>query len=428
VEYLGYRPEVLHCVALDSQALKQAGLRRAVLPAEMKALISGRSFTPIAEVLAFLRKKCVGQIGIPRLKERPNSVEAYAYDLCDFYNYLDHCKTELPGATPALLRNYVGSMYEVVSPVTGKVYALQTIKRRLSTARQFLGFCQNKGWLKNRFEVGFRRVRGQDVEVLEPNIDQELTQSIDSYVKHIPPADLQLLMAEIGPWIEEVGGIPTIGPRDRLIAELGFQCGLRRVEPLGLKTSDFLEAQTIGVDACSRVEVRVLGKGGKWRSVPIPVWLVRAIVNYIRNERQAGIDRRTIEDPGFKDHGFVFVHGEAARGKWGDVLRKRQVTRLFAAARARARAKALGNGDVPQAMRIAQIQFHSLRHTFALVTYVTRRADGDPAPGRYVQAVLGHAWQSTTDSLYLQASLIRQAAILEFAQAQLMKLMGGTHG
>jgi len=423
VEYLAYRPEVLHCIALDGDALKRAGLKQPVLPAKMKGLISARTFTPIVEVLAFLRHKCVGQIGTPRLKERPNSVEAYAYDLCDFYNYLDHCETQLSGATPTLLRNYVGSMYEVVSPATGRVYAVKTIKRRLSTVKQFLLFCQKRGWLKNRFEVEIRRVKGGEIEVLESNIDQELVESIDSYVKHIPPADLQLLLAETGKWAEEADGIPIKGPRDRLIAELGFQCGLRREEPLRLRTSDFVDTEVSGADVCATVEIQVLGKGGKRRSVPIPVWLANAILVYIRGDRQVAIDRRKGDDPEFKDHGFVFVHGDDARGSWGDALNKRQVTRLFSAARARAVKSALSVGDVPQATRIKQVQFHSLRHTFALVTYVLRRTSGDPVPGRYVQAVLGHAWQSTTDALYLQASLIRQAVIFEFAQSQLMKLM-----
>ena len=68
-------------------------------------------------------------------------------------------------------------------------------------------------------------------------------------------------------------------------------------------------------------------------------------------------------------------------------------------------------------------RFHSLRHSYALTTYVSRRMQGDPNPGKYVQSVLGHTSQDTTDRLYLRASHILEAQISEDIQEQMMGLV-----
>lgn len=419
-----YQPQVVVCSAVSTSLVARAALVGKVLPQGFKYLVSRPSLRPIPEALHFLRKSCVGRVGAPRLKVATNTATARAEDLCNFYKFLD--AEQLPLEEFALddLFDYVNSMYGMVSPTTNNVYAKETIARRLSSVRPFLIFCQKQGWLKNRFEVTSKVVRGRVIETIEPGILHELVEAIDARVKHIPQADLQDLMNALGPWDKTEDQAPVSGPRDRLIGECALQAGLRRSEVTWLKEAAFRELRTSDRGLFSTVPISVLGKGNKWREVPFPVWLIRVIQVYIETDRAAAVSRRLAADPEFVDRGQLFVHGEDARGSCGDALQPKQMNRIFGAARGAVVAlEPAGNN---RAARFKTYTFHGLRHTYALVTYAGRRLAGDPSPGRFVQAVLGHARLETTNALYLKASQIHEAELSDFAQRHLFALLEAT--
>jgi len=142
--------------------------------------------------------------------------------------------------------------------------------------------------------------------------------------------------------------------RDRALLELGYGAGLRVSELCGLSITDLLLTENL---------VRVFGKGGKERLVPIGRTVIGAVSVYLHQLRPE-LDRG-------RSAGRVLLNARGQPlsrvGAWGIVKR--------AAARAGIRKR---------------VSPHTLRHSFA-----THLLEGG-ADLRAVQEMLGHADLSTT--------------------------------
>ena len=152
--------------------------------------------------------------------------------------------------------------------------------------------------------------------------------------------------------------IPARGPlevRDRSMLELAYACGLRADEIRGLRADD--------VDFESE-SVRVRGKGGKERVVPIGEPAQRALRRYLDVARPALADRGD-------DEPALFVSKRGRRLHTSDV--RRRLERWV-------REAGLAGGISP----------HVLRHSFA-----THMLEGG-ADLRSIQELLGHSSVSTT--------------------------------
>lgn len=145
------------------------------------------------------------------------------------------------------------------------------------------------------------------------------------------------------------------GKRDRAILEVAYSCGLRVSELVGLDWSD--------IDA-SLALVRVRGKGGKERVVPIGQKALGALARY--RESVAELCRRPP-----RDGHAVFLNTRGTR------LTARSVARLVDA-------YTLASGIS------AKVSPHALRHSFA--THLL----GGGADLRAIQELLGHASLATT--------------------------------
>ena len=138
--------------------------------------------------------------------------------------------------------------------------------------------------------------------------------------------------------------------RDRAILELLYSCGLRVSELTGLAIGDL---------DLSGGMVRVLGKGGKERIVPVGSRAIEAIRGYLQGRGELG------------GSGALFLNTRGQR------INRRSVARIV---------------DL-HVLRIAafkRISPHILRHTFA-----THMLEGG-ADLRAIQELLGHASLSTT--------------------------------
>jgi len=144
-----------------------------------------------------------------------------------------------------------------------------------------------------------------------------------------------------------------LGVRDRALLELLYACGLRVSELVGLR------GEQVNLEAGF---VRVVGKGGKERVVPLGRPARAAVDAWLAARRAAGRGRPSP---------FVFA------GPTGRPLTRQAVWKLV---RKRALAAGLGKRVFP----------HMLRHTFA-THLLTGGADL-----RVVQALLGHADVGTT--------------------------------
>jgi integrase/recombinase XerD len=205
-----------------------------------------------------------------------------------------------------------------------------TIRREVSAIRTYYGFL-----------VGEGRVSDDPSDRLEtPRRGRVLPDTLSV-------REVEALLA--APGIDE-----PLGWRDRALLELGYGAGMRVSELCGLGLTDLLLSDQL---------VRVFGKGGKERLVPLGRSVIGSVSVYLHTLRSE-IDRG-------KSRGRVLLNarGEPLSrvGAWGIVKR--------AAERAGIRKR---------------VTPHTLRHSFA-----THLLEGG-ADLRAVQEMLGHADLSTT--------------------------------
>lgn len=154
--------------------------------------------------------------------------------------------------------------------------------------------------------------------------------------------------------LESIPATTPLEQRDRALLELAYSCGLRCEEIVNLDRDsiDFEEGR-----------LRVLGKGGKERILPVGDPARRALAAYVERGRGALLDER--REPA------LFLSKSGRRLSPSDVTRRLGLW---------TRQAALAAGVSP----------HSLRHSFA-----THMLEGG-ADLRTIQELLGHASISTT--------------------------------
>jgi len=264
-----------------------------------------------------------------------HTCRAYQHDLEEFFSYLNHGEVTTNGnrgagqtAGPAridglMIRRYLGFLF--------KKNAKTTVARKLSAIRSFFRFLVKSGVLEDN-----------PAETINtPKQDQ----TIPTY---LPVDDMFRLLDSI-----QVDSV--LGLRNRAMFETLYSCGIRVAELAGMDMSD--------VDF-SKSLIRVLGKGGKYRMVPIGQKALQAIAAY-QNQLQRGSGK------GSDRRGPLFLNKDNQR------LTTRSIARIL---------KQL----VEACGLISPVSPHALRHTFA-----THMLDAG-ADLRTVQELLGHKSLSTT--------------------------------
>jgi integrase/recombinase XerD len=253
-----------------------------------------------------------------------NTVEAYLRDLRRLAEFAASKGVREPGlVTRALLRDFVYLLKDMgLSPAT--------IRREISAIRTYYAFL-----------VGEGRVAADPSDRLEsPRRGRSLPDILSV-------AEIERLLAT--PNVDQ-----TLAWRDRALLELGYGAGLRVSELCGLATTDLILADNL---------VRVFGKGGKERVVPMGRTVIGAVSVYLHQLRPE-LDRGA-------SGGRLLLNARGRPlsrvGAWGIVKRT--------AARAGIRKR---------------VTPHTLRHSFA-----THLLEGG-ADLRAVQEMLGHADLSTT--------------------------------
>jgi len=274
-----------------------------------------------------------------------HTCRAYRRDLEEFTAYLGGnaggqapgkgAKTDLGpnGVTSLMIRGYLGYLHQKNQK--------SSVARKLSTLRSFFKSLVKTGMIVANPAEG----------LLTPKRE-----------KTIP---VYLTVDEIFRLLDSIERDALLVARNRAIFETLYSCGIRVSELTGLDVFD--------IDA-SAATVRVFGKGGKERVVPVGRKALDAIDRYrerLRTETGIGVDR----------NGPIFLNRQRQR------LTARSVARILK--------------KLAAACGIATpISPHGLRHTFA-----THMLDAG-ADLRSVQEMLGHRNLSTTQK-YTHVSIDR---------------------
>jgi integrase/recombinase XerD len=273
-----------------------------------------------------------------------STVESYQRDLRRYASVLaGRGKTRLGEVTPADVADFLASLRE--GDAEHGALAVSSAARAVIAVRGLHAFAVAQG------------LAGTDParEVPPPSPPRRLPRAITIQ-------DVERLLDAAGPGPDDLSAEPRL-LRDRALLELLYGTGARISEATGL---DIDELQ-LGADPV----VRLIGKGGKHRVVPVGRYAVRALEAYLVRARP-GLAQRVASRraPGRGVSPAVFLNARGGRltrqGAWG----------VLHAAAVRA-----GLPDVSP---------HTLRHSFA-----THMLDGG-ADIRVVQELLGHASVTTT--------------------------------
>ena len=273
-----------------------------------------------------------------------STVESYRRDLRRYASVLaERGKTRLGEITPADVADYLASLRE--GDAGHAALAVSSAARAVIAVRGLHAFAVAQG------------LAGTDParEVPPPSPPRRLP-------KAITVEDVERLLDAAGPGPDDLSAEPRL-LRDRALLEFLYGTGARISEATGLDI-DELQLDDDPV-------VRLIGKGGKHRVVPVGRYAARALEAYLVRARP-GLAQRVASRraPGRGASPAVFLNARGGRltrqGAWG----------VLHAAAARA--------------RLPEVSPHTLRHSFA-----THMLDGG-ADIRVVQELLGHASVTTT--------------------------------
>jgi integrase/recombinase XerC len=258
-----------------------------------------------------------------------HTLDSYLNDIAQFQDFLTHSghageSIQLEKIDRLAVRSFMGYLYE-------KSFSSASMRRKLSTLSSFFRFLCREGFLKTNVAKTVPAPRTQNKLPAYFSVDEMFRL-------------LELPQGE--------GFLPV---RDRALLELFYSCGLRISELVALTLED------INLD--SRM-VKVLGKGGKERLLPVGRHCVEALKMYLnlRIDKVRGVGSDT--DQLFLNHRGT---GISTRGV-------RKVVEKY-----------IKRGNFP-----GVFSPHSIRHSFA-----THLLEGG-ADLRSIQELLGHSSLSTT--------------------------------
>jgi len=296
----------------------------------------------------------------------PNSLAAYRRDLRRYTEFLRaRGVTDATRVDDGTVHAFVGHLESLVDDGGGRLLAPSSVARAIVAVRSFHRFCAAEGFVPH----------DPTEDVGAPRVPQGIPKALDE--------------AEVDALLGACPGDDPRSQRDRALLETLYATGIRISEAVGLDVGD--------IDLDDGL-VRVLGKGGKERVVPVGRSARRAVAGYLRDGRvhlRRGARRA-------RDADAVFLNARGGR------LSRQSCWQIVQRAGARA-----GLGE--------RLSPHVLRHSCA-----THMLDHG-ADLRVVQELLGHASISTTQ-VYTKVSPERLRAVYEAAHPRARSRPPGRRG
>lgn len=283
----------------------------------------------------------------------PHTVRAYDSDVTQYLAWVASSRdrrisqlvlTDLDSAT---VREWVATLNRA-----GQARA--TVARKLSGTRAFMDYLRREGHIE----------ADPTAAAVAPKLDKTIP-------VYLSESDMTALLDSI-----DTG--TSLGRRDRAMFELFYASGLRLSELVGVDLED--------LDLHARV-VRVLGKGGKERLVPLNPVAADAIRTWMKDRARIRQEATASAVPA--------PAAKAGRGQRAEGRRRSAEDPLFVNARGgRITGRSVDRllrGYVARCSARMGISPHALRHSFA--THLLQRG----ADLRGIQELLGHARLSTTE-------------------------------
>jgi integrase/recombinase XerD len=261
-----------------------------------------------------------------------NTISAYRLDIEKFFHYLSTNQLSLEQVTPEQLSSYVAWLRGMEN--TEFKIGESSIARNIISIRSYFTYLAKEHKFNNP-SSNFK----------PPKIGKRLPKALT----------IDQVMSMLN-----IVGSDLISSRDKALVELLYATGARVSELIHLNT---LDISTFDSEAGSTTTVKLKGKGGKERVVPIGSYAVAAVNDYLVRSRPTLLKVSTQK--------ALFLNQRGGR------LSRQSAWNLVANAAQRA-----GLSD--------QVTPHSMRHSFA-----THLLDGG-ADIRVVQELLGHSSVTTT--------------------------------
>jgi integrase/recombinase XerC len=422
-------------------------------------------------VLLHLHEKFAKSKGRRRWKEKyKNTSEAYAYDLRDWFAFLEVCENESTEsgkvgkawdiATEDDYINYHEALQDAVSPHTRRPLADSTIRRRQSTVENFYKDAQKRGWyvgpfLKTEFKKG--RIRPADSDAMvHLRAGRETTREVSPYTEEIGEtgvvhplgrAEWPAIQRELGPLPSEPSE-SSRPSRDRLACEFSLTTGLRVDEAANLMVRHILKLNTDYLllseedreDGYLKLYITKT-KRLKPRNVLVPCYLIPELVRYIDGERKAAVSAGKAysakHGKKYKEPNSLFVNHTYPVQHAGNAIQRTSLSHAF-----RQACKAAGvmktvqeihvvdddegkETEVSVLRRAAAHCYHDLRHTFAVTKYSDEVAHKNPEPWLLIKELLGHASVETTRDIYLKVVTVEEKARVGKVSYRAKQRVGG---
>jgi integrase/recombinase XerD len=273
-----------------------------------------------SESLQTFLNHCLVEKGLSK-----NTVSAYGRDLGSFVDFLKSSKTAIESANSETVSKFVAELRV-------KKLSESSIARKVVAIRSWYNFLEKDAGISNQVK-----------EYLPPKIPKRLPKAltIDEVSRLIDSCDDSI-----------------IGIRNRALLELLYATGARVSEAVALNVGD------ISMSEDSVVTVKVKGKGGKERLVPLGSYAQKALDQYLVRSRPVLLKKSNVA---------AFFLNESL----GTRLSRQSGWQVV-------------KDSAERAKVASEVSPHSLRHSFA-----THLLDGG-ADIRVVQELLGHSSVTTT--------------------------------
>jgi integrase len=422
-------------------------LRTVALPRGFPFLIDDDTHELIEPALLFLVDAYLTKTGF----WNRNTTKRAAYDLLDWWRFLDHQGRPWDLADGGDLDAYRDSMIGQISLRTHEEYRTETIRARRTLVNRFYAWAHKRGLcdgkLQDETEIrevylsadrdrlahihsGTRRIA---VDPGTPRSTARPGEKVRPLISGDPKnPSFPRIARHLGPLPSERGADDPTPSRDRLAAELSVSTGLRVDEAAKLTIFQILDLPDGGDPERFTTMHVTRTKRLVERDVNVPNYLIPDLHAYIDGERRecVVVARRYWLKKKSDEPKVLFVNGVDAHQNAGKPVSADTLSGAFRRAVIRAGltewiTKTDPDTGAARQVLVPRHRYHDLRHTYALWTYHALVEQGISEPWKIIQSLLGHAHLSTTLDTYLRVVNVEKARTADGAYEVMRSMIRG---